>query len=99
MVMAAESMTIRTTRASRLAEFVRSRENEIVEDWYETARTLPSARGMERSEIVDHVPPLLRRIADIADGIVRGEHVADPKDLAEKHARDRLAAGFEVGEL
>ena len=82
-----------------LAELIRSNMERIVAAWAERARQIPGARDLSQSELVDHVPPLLQRIADMADAIASGEKIPEPTDLAAKHARERLALGFDAEEV
>ena len=85
--------------ARGLAEFVRTNTERIVAAWAERAQNIPSARHLSRDELVDHVPPLLRRIAEMADALAAGAEPCDPSDLAAKHARERLAVGFDTEEV
>jgi PAS domain S-box-containing protein len=82
-------------RITKLAAFIRREEGAIVEDWLQQARKLASAQKLERSALIDHVPPILQRIAELA----RGTSVLAPTDLGSAHARERLDAGFELDEI
>ncbi len=86
-------------RIVELATFVRAHVHEIVADWAPRARALTRARELDQAELIDHVPPLLERIADIAEGVAAGQEVPQPRDLAEKHAATRLEQGFQIAEV
>src|SRR5690606_28534397 len=87
------------TAGSRLATFIRASRDAIVEDWTVLARQLPSARKIDRTQLLDFVPRLLDRIAGLADALARGESGPDPSDLGARHADQRLASGFELVEI
>ncbi len=82
-----------------LAAFIRARTNEIVASWAARATGLRGAEGLGSAALIDHLPPLLARVADIVDGTGSGEDVPAPRDLAEAHATMRLAQGFPIGEI
>lgn len=84
---------------SRLGPFVRQQVARIVGAWEEEARGLPSLEGLSRAERIDHLPPLLEHIADMADRFAAGDRPDDPVHLAKKHALQRLCAGFTLEEL
>jgi signal transduction histidine kinase len=81
--------------ASSFSELIAAHQAAIIEDWYSEARELPHARGIDRAQLIDHLPQLLARVAAIADG----EKVPEPDDLAAHHAHSRHTIGYDVGEL
>jgi PAS domain S-box-containing protein len=83
-----------------LAAFVRENCDAIIDTWAEAARRdLASAKPLDRATLIDHVPPLLERIARNALSLGRGEAAHLPSDLAEKHAHARFAAEFGMEEV
>lgn len=84
---------------SRLAAFIRSSRDAIVEDWALLARQLPSASRLDRAQLIDLVPRLLDRIVGLADALARGESGPDPAEIGARHADARLANGFELVEI
>ncbi len=82
-----------------LVAFVRRESGEILAEWEATIRELPSARGLDRSGLLDHMPDVLERVTCVADAILRGGPVEAPKTEAERHALDRLGVGFDLGEV
>lgn len=85
---------------AELAAFVRDRQGAIIAEWVRQARAeIESAATVDESTLVDHVPPLLARIADVSLALGRGESAPLPYDLAETHAESRLAASFGLGEV
>ncbi len=82
-----------------LAEFIRSHEREILDEWTHLVRQIPAAAGLDHPALLDHVPDVLNRVADLADAIVAGEHAELPREIAERHAIDRLGEGFDLREV
>jgi hypothetical protein len=78
---------------SRVAALVRRNGDRILSEWALAAGALPSAAKLERHELVDHVPPMLHRIAELAESLASGATVSPPRDLAGVHARERLENG------
>src|SRR5690349_967119 len=72
------------------AEFIRERKSEILREWERAVRGVPKAADLERPALLDHVPDLLDRIAEIADEIVAGGQPRLPFQLVESHALERL---------
>lgn len=87
------------TSQSGLTEFVHRERYRIVDEWARRARAVFDVEGMDRSTLVDHLPPLLEQIAEMAAGIVDGVQSPSPGDLASKHAHARLAVGFDLDDV
>jgi signal transduction histidine kinase/GAF domain-containing protein len=62
-------------------------------------RSLDAARHLPRPALLDHVPPLLERIALVAEAFVQGGSVPIPTELAERHALERLDEGMALSHL
>jgi PAS domain S-box-containing protein len=83
----------------QLAAFIREHTKDILDEWERIVRQLPIARDLARPALIDHIPHLLARIADMAEGLVAGEKPRLPTDLAELHALERLEEGFDLGQV
>ena len=59
-------------------------------------RAMPAARALGRPALIDHVPALLESIAHVTDRIGVGQLAEVPRELAEIHAIERLAEGFDL---
>ncbi|MDQ3340207.1 MAG: PAS domain-containing protein [Myxococcota bacterium] len=79
--------------------FIRERKQAILAAWEATVRQMPIAAKMARPALLDHVPDLLDRIAEMADELAAGELPRLPPDLAEVHAVERLDDGFDLSQV
>jgi len=79
-----------------LGDIIRTHRDEIVREWEQAARKLPIANALDRPALLDHVPQLLARIAEIADALARGTTL---RELAELHAIERLDEGFDLAQV
>jgi PAS domain S-box-containing protein len=68
---------------------------EILAHWEQEVRKLPAARSLNERALVDHLPSLLDRIAEMADQLVRGEVPPPPSREAAAHATTRFREGFD----
>jgi len=83
---------------SRLCDFLRDRQPEIIADWTQRMRTMSPARNLSDSAIVDHLPQILTLIADFVGAEHTGERVF-LGTLPKVHAVDRLARGFDLDHI
>jgi hypothetical protein len=83
---------------SRLCEFLRGHQEEIIGRWAERMRGVSSARDLSVSAIVDHLPQILARIADVVGSVHTGQTVS-LGSLPKEHAVDRLARGFDLDQI
>lgn len=83
---------------SRLCDFVRHYSADIVSDWSGRMRALSPAGGLSTATLIDHVPQILTRIADIVESTHTG-HDVSLDDLPEMHALDRLDRGFDLDHI
>lgn len=74
---------------------MRAHEPALVEDWLREVRKLKSARDVDRATLIDDLPELIARITEYADR----DGADDPSQVAERHARSRLAIGYELEDL
>jgi PAS domain S-box-containing protein len=82
-----------------VAALLRHRQTEILQEWEARVRDFPVARGLDRPALVDHVPELLERIADVADRLAHGHEGAVPPETADAHALERLELGFDLSQV
>lgn len=92
----------------RLADFIRTEIEPILQDWEAFARTISPARSMGRTGLRDHARDMLLEIADdLESDQSEPERVAkskgdDPQDGAESsaevHGSERHSSGFSVME-
>src|SRR3954454_6491886 len=82
----------------RLPELLRSRAQQIVDEWLRRVRTVSPAHDLPAPALIDHLPRILDRIA------LRMER--DPgaapfefETLPESHAIDRLGRGFDLEDV
>lgn len=66
--------------------------------WKRRARELSPAHGLSRRALIDHLPKIIRRIANALDGNDDGT-VEQADETAEQHALDRLGRGFELEQI
>ena len=80
-------------------DYIREHATEILADWQRAVRQLPAARELAQPALIDHVPSLLHRIADMVDQIAAGDTPDLPNEEAAKHAFVRLEEGFDLAEV
>lgn len=90
----------------RLADFIRTEIEPILQDWEEFAKTLLHAEDMDKGGLRDHAKEMLLEIADDLDSHQSESQQADkskgwePKNggesSAEVHGGDRHSSGFSV---
>lgn len=77
----------------RLCDYIRSRQPDILARWEADARQLPVSTSLSERRLIDHLPEVLRRIADTVDPVAK----ASPTDRSpEVHALDRLGDGYDL---
>ena len=83
---------------SRLSDFLRTHQAEIVGIWMDRARTLSPAAGLSDAAIVDHLPQILTQIAEVVASAHTGRTVS-LGTLPKDHAVDRLGRGFDLDQI
>ncbi|HZH16399.1 MAG TPA: ATP-binding protein [Archangium sp.] len=81
-----------------LGPFIRENRVRLLQEWERTVRRLPYARDLSRPRLLDHLPDLLDRIAQVVETVRTGGHES-LDDLPEVHALDRLDSGFDLDEV
>jgi PAS domain S-box-containing protein len=80
-----------------LAEFIRSHHGTILAAWEKRARALSPASRLSRTELRDHLPHVVERIAELAE-LAEGSGEL-PVEEAERHAVDRLQEGYDLSDV
>jgi signal transduction histidine kinase/putative methionine-R-sulfoxide reductase with GAF domain len=83
---------------SRLSEFLRDRQAEIIAKWTERMRSMFPASSLSDAAIVDHLPKILSRIGEIVASVHTGRSVT-LESLPRDHAVDRLGRGFDLDQI
>jgi len=90
------------------AEFIRANKAEIVDEWKRRSREAGQAQKLEDVQLVDHIPFLLDRLAELSDsfveaeakGVVVPEHANEPRmPEPREHARQRVVEGFDLSDV
>jgi PAS domain S-box-containing protein len=82
----------------RLCDFIRGQRARILEEWAHEACLLPETRGLSWPQLLNHLPQLLDRIANVVETVHTGEH-RTLEEVPEVHALDRLDAGFDLEQV
>ena len=82
----------------RLGAFIRQRRERILGDWEAEVRQLPYARGLSRPRLLDHLPDLLERIANVVDSVHTGG-ASSLDEMPEVHALERLDSGYDLDDV
>jgi len=82
----------------RLADFLRRYTDEIIGHWTQRMRSISPARDLSDAAIIDHLPQIVSRIAEIVDSDQTDGSVS-LGDLARDHAVDRLGRGFDLDQM
>ncbi|MDC0712334.1 PAS domain-containing protein [Stigmatella sp. ncwal1] len=81
-----------------LGAFIRNQHTHILKNWENSVRQLPHAQGLSRPRLLDHLPDLLERIANVVETVHTGG-TASLEDMPELHALDRLDSGYDLDEV
>lgn len=82
----------------RLCDFIRSNRDALIADWTERIRMLSPAKELSPPALVDHLPEILARFAEMVEAVHTGKAVP-LAEAPKKHAVDRLARGFDLEEV
>jgi PAS domain S-box-containing protein len=86
-------------RRTEFASFLRVRRDDILAQWEKAARENPRAAKLERLQLINFIPVLFDRIADVVEQFLAGGAAELSPEVAERHALDRLKEGFDLGEV
>jgi PAS domain S-box-containing protein len=81
-----------------LGAFIRTQRSQILKDWEQSVRQLPHAQGLSRPRLLDHLPDLLERIANVVETVHTGGS-ASLDEMPEIHALERLDSGYDLDEV
>jgi PAS domain S-box-containing protein len=82
----------------RLCDFIRDQRALILEDWERAVRLLPCNRESSHPRLLDHLPWLLDRVAELVEGVHTGEQGA-LEELPEAQVLQRLDVGFDLEQV
>jgi len=82
----------------RLCDFIREQRTLILEEWERLVRVMPEARRLSQHRLLDHLPPLLDRMADRVEDVHTGV-LGSLDDWPEIHALQRLDVGFDLEQV
>ncbi|WNG22419.1 PAS domain-containing protein [Cystobacter fuscus] len=86
------------TEQLHLGSFIREQRARILADWEGAVRQLPYAQGLSQPRLLDHLPDLLDRIANVVETVhTGGESSLD--EMPEVHALERLDSGYDLDEV
>jgi PAS domain S-box-containing protein len=83
----------------RLAEFLRSHRDAILEAWEAEVRQLPAARELPQTTLRDHLPLLLDCIAEMMQRPRQAEVSTGLGSVPDIHAMERLGEGFNLHQV
>ena len=82
-----------------LAAWLRQNRDRILAAWEGQTRTELEKDGLSARELRDHLPELLERIAELAEGSERALGRRMPERIPDQHALERLNEGFALFEV
>jgi PAS domain S-box-containing protein len=87
------------TEPQKVADFLHRRKDAVLDAWGKCVRALPKIGKLPEPALLDHLPPLLGKIADMADELAEGHQPSPPDEVAARHAYDRLDQGLDLCEV
>ncbi|WP_233262190.1 ATP-binding protein [Vitiosangium sp. GDMCC 1.1324] len=82
----------------RLCDFIRVSQSLILAEWEREARSHPYSQGLSRPRLLDHLPDLLDRMANMVETLHTGERQS-MEGLPEVHALERLEVGYDLEQV
>jgi PAS domain S-box-containing protein len=82
----------------RLCDFIREHRTLILEEWERAARVMPEARRLSHPRLLDHLPPLLDRMADRVESVHSGVP-GSLEEWPEVHSLQRLDVGCDLEQV
>ena len=83
----------------RLADFLRSRHDEILARWEREVSLLRPARFLARPALLDHIPDFLRQLTEYVSATRERVAVVPPQEFPIVHAIERLEVGYDLDEV
>jgi hypothetical protein len=81
------------------AQFIRARKADILDAWKTMVLRGRRAQLVDEPVLMDRVPDLLDRIAEVSDEFERGERGTESLPETAEHARQRITSGFNLAEV
>ena len=82
-----------------LSAVLRAQRAEILSCWEDEARRVASAAHLPSPQLLDHIPPLLDRVAELMEREEQPTQGPAPDAMAHQHALARLEEGFDLSEV
>src|SRR5688572_5108115 len=82
----------------RLHDLIRKSQDALVAEWTARIRMLSPARELSRPVLVDHLPQILARLADVVEGVDTRAQLP-LTEAPKRHALDRLDLGFDLEQV
>jgi len=82
-----------------LADALRAHRDEIVVRWTRLYGQSGSPRNLTHEQLVDHLPPLIDRLADALEGAGEGRAPPVPLEDSQAHTLNRLDCGFDLPQV
>jgi signal transduction histidine kinase len=91
---------VKVNDLDRLAALIRAHTDSLLDRWRAEVRALPSAQHLDTPTLNDHIPQLLR---ELADALASHADESIPEALSEgsppEHGRQRVDDGFDITEV
>jgi len=84
--------------APRLCDFLRSNQPDIIAEWSQRVRSLSPARELSERSLIDHLPRILARIADVVE-CEPADRPASLQECQTEHVLERLQSGFNLDQI
>ncbi|HEX8819308.1 MAG TPA: GAF domain-containing protein [Archangium sp.] len=82
----------------RLCDFIREHTPRILAEWERELRGHSPARALSQPRLLDHLPHLLNRVANVVETVHTGEHQT-LESFPEVHALERLEVGYDLEDV
>ncbi|PTL79444.1 ATP-binding protein [Vitiosangium sp. GDMCC 1.1324] len=96
--MATHEPTAEADERIRLCDFLRTQRPLILEEWERAVRRIPCTRQLSPPWLLDHLPQLLGRVADMVEEVHTGER-GSLEELPELHALQRLDVEMDLEQV
>jgi len=96
--MLASTMDVRSARAARIADIIRSRHDQIIALWLKDATSAASARGVNQVALTNVMPEYVSALADLLD-TGRSDASERLRNRLDSHVSTRIRQGFDLAEM